>query len=318
VAIFISPDRRIRQYDIIRWEKSFAGACLHTGDETVRGKICVITGASGGIGLATAARLGAMGARLVLVGHNRDKGEIALARLRASMPGIVAEMHYADLSQPDDIVKLADALLSTLPRIDVLLNNAGALFARRETTPDGLERTFALNHMGYFRLTAQLRARLVASAPARIVNVASEAHRGARIDFEDLQCARGYHGWKAYRRSKLANILFTRELARRLRGTGVTANCLHPGFVATGFGENNRGIWRFGIAVSKLVAAISVERGAETPLYVASSADAEGVSGAYFDKCRERVPDAAAQDDPTAAQLWEQSEKLAGFDVLAR
>jgi NAD(P)-dependent dehydrogenase (short-subunit alcohol dehydrogenase family) len=282
----------------------------------VKGKTCIITGASG-IGLATAARLGALGARLVLVGHDHDKGEGALARLRASMPGIVVEMHYADLSRPDELLRLAKALLSTAPRIDVLLNNAGALFARRETAPDGLERTFALNHMGYFRLTALLWARLIASAPARIVNVASEAHRGVRLDFNDLQSVRGYSGWKAYQRSKLANILFTRELAHRLRGTGVTANCLHPGFVATRFGDNNGGVWRLRIAIGKLIAAIPVERGAETPLYVASSPQLDGVTSAYFDKCRERAPDAAAQDDRIAAQLWEESERSAGFSVSA-
>jgi NAD(P)-dependent dehydrogenase (short-subunit alcohol dehydrogenase family) len=284
----------------------------------MKGKTCVVTGATSGIGLEAAARLGALGARLVLVGRDHNKGEAALARLRAGLPGVAVEMHYADLSRPDEVVRLADSLLSALPRIDVLLNNAGALFARRETTPDGLERTFALNHMGYFRLTALLRARLVASAPARVVNVASEAHRGARVDLDDLQCARSYHGWKAYRRSKLANILFTRELARRLQGTGVTANCLHPGFVATGFGDNNRGIWWLGIAIGKIVAAIPVERGAETPVYLAASADAEGVSGAYFDKCRERAPDAAARDDVMAAQLWEESERLAALDVILR
>jgi NAD(P)-dependent dehydrogenase (short-subunit alcohol dehydrogenase family) len=157
----------------------------------MRGKTCVITGATGGIGLETAARLGALGARLVLVGRNRAKGEAALARLHAGLPGMAVEMHYADLSRPDEITRLADALLGTAERIDVLFNNAGAIFASRETTPDGLELTFALNHMGYFRLTALLRARLIASAPARVVNVASKAHRGAHLDFEDLQCSRG-------------------------------------------------------------------------------------------------------------------------------
>ncbi|MEJ2374110.1 MAG: SDR family oxidoreductase [Pseudolabrys sp.] len=281
----------------------------------MKGKTCIITGATGGIGLEAAARLGARGARLVLVGRNRDKGRAALARLRAEMSGAAVEMHYADLSRPDEITRLADALLGTAARIDVLLNNAGAIYADRKTTPDGLELTFALNHMGYFRLTALLRARLIASAPARVVNVASEAHRGARLDFEDLQCSRGYGGWKAYQRSKLANILFTRELARRLRGTGVTANCLHPGFVATGFGDNNRGVWRLGIAIGKLVAATSVRRGAETPVYVASSPKLDGISGRYFDKCCERAPDAVAQDDGTASRLWDESEKLAGFEL---
>jgi NAD(P)-dependent dehydrogenase (short-subunit alcohol dehydrogenase family) len=278
----------------------------------MRGKTCIITGATGGIGLETAKQLGALGARLVLVGRNRDKGNAVMARLRAELPGVAVEMHYADLSRPNEIRRLAEALLDAAARIDVLVNNAGAIFAKRETTPDGLELTFALNHMAYFRLTALLRDRLIASAPARVVNVASRAHRGSRLDFEDLQCSRHYNGWRAYQRSKLANILFTRELARRIEGTGVTANCLHPGLVASSFGDNNRGFWRLGIAIGKLVAAIPVQRGAETPVYVASSPDLDGVSGRYFSNCRERQPDAAAQDDKTAARLWNESERLTG------
>lgn len=278
----------------------------------MRGKTCVITGATSGIGLETAARLGALGARLVLVGRNRGKGEAAIARLRAGVPGIAVEMLYADLSRPDEIRRLADDVLATAARIDVLVNNAGALFARREVTPDGLELTFALNHMGYFRLTALLRERLIASAPARVVNVASEAHRGSHLDFEDLQFSKHYSGTRAYQRSKLANILFTRELARRLDGSGVTANCLHPGFVATGFGDNNRGFLRLGIRIGKLVAAIPVQRGAETPVYLASSPDVAAISGRYFSKCRELQSDAPAQDDRTAVRLWQESERLMG------
>jgi NAD(P)-dependent dehydrogenase (short-subunit alcohol dehydrogenase family) len=279
----------------------------------MRGKTCVITGGTSGIGLATATRLGALGARLVLVGRNRDKGEAAIARLRADVPGVAVEMHYADLSRPDEIRRLADSLLDSTARIDVLVNNAGAIFARRGIACDGLELTFALNHMGYFRLTALLRERLMASAPARVVNVASEAHRGSPLDFEDLQCSRHYSGLRAYQRSKLANILFTRELARRLERTGVTANCLHPGFVATGFGDNNHGLWRLGIAISKLIAAIPVQRGAETPVYLASSPDLDGISGKYFSRCREQQPDPRAQDDRAGARLWSESERLAGF-----
>lgn len=275
------------------------------------GKTCIITGATDGIGLEAAARLGAMGARLVLVGRNPAKGEAALATLRRRVPGVSAEMHYADLSRRDEIARLAPALLAAAPRIDVLLNNAGAFFEKRVLTADGLERTFALNHMGYFRLTALLRERLIASAPARIVNVASEAHRGARLDFADLQTAGGFNGWKAYKRSKLANILFTRALARRLAGTGVTANCLHPGFVATSFGDNNRGWWGWAIALGKRVMAIPVERGAETPVYVASSPDLASVSGVYFDKCRESEPDPPARNDVDAERLWSESERLA-------
>ncbi|HVA12031.1 MAG TPA: SDR family oxidoreductase [Stellaceae bacterium] len=279
----------------------------------MNGKTCIITGATDGIGLEAAARLGALGARLVLVGRNRAKGEAALATLHQRVPGITVEMHYADLSRRDEVLRLAGELLAAAPRIDVLLNNAGGFFARRTLTEDGLEHTFALNHMGYFRLTALLRERLVASAPARIVNVASEAHRGARLDFDDLQNAKGYRGWKAYQRSKLANILFTRALARRLVGTGVTANCLHPGFVATGFGDNNSGLWRWAIAAAKRVMAIPVERGAETPVYLASSPEIDGVTAKYFDQCRERAPDAPAQDEAAAERLWAASEKLAGL-----
>jgi NAD(P)-dependent dehydrogenase (short-subunit alcohol dehydrogenase family) len=281
----------------------------------MKDKTCIITGATAGIGLETAARLGALGARLLLVGRSREKGNAALAQLRMEVPGVAAEMYYADLTRSDEIVRLAAALLDDAGRIDVLVNNAGAIFARRETTPDGLERTFALNHMGYFRLTALLRSRLIASAPARIVNVASEAHRGAQLDFNDLQSSRRYSGWTAYRRSKLANILFTRELARRLQSTAVTINCLHPGFVASAFGNNNRGIWRLGIKVAKSLGAISVDRGAETPVYLSSSPNVDRISGKYFDNCHERTPDEAAENDKAAARLWQESEKLAGFQM---
>jgi NAD(P)-dependent dehydrogenase (short-subunit alcohol dehydrogenase family) len=279
----------------------------------MKGKTCIVTGATDGIGLEAACRLGALGARLVLVGRNRDKGERALQRLRARLPDVVAAMHYADLSRRDEIHRLVAELLQTVPRIDVLLNNAGAFFSRRALTADGLERSFALNHMGYFLLTELLRERIIASAPARIVNVASEAHRGAMLDFADLQCEKRYSGWKAYQRSKLCNILFTRELARRLAGSGVTANSLHPGFVASNFGDNNFGLYRFAIDLAKRFVAISVERGAETPVHLASSPDVATVTGCYFDKCREREPSAAAQDDRAAAQLWQTSMTLAGL-----
>jgi NAD(P)-dependent dehydrogenase (short-subunit alcohol dehydrogenase family) len=277
----------------------------------MKGKTVVITGATDGIGLEAAAGLGALGARLVLVGRNQAKGVVALEALRQRVPGIQAEMHYADLSRRDEIERLAPELLASAPRIEILLNNAGAFFAKRAEIEKGLEQTFALNHLGYFRLTAALRERLIASAPSRIVNVASEAHRNATLDFDDLQTAHGYNGWKAYQRSKLANILYTRELARRLSGTGVTANCLHPGFVRTHFGDNNRGLWGLGIRVSKLFGAISIPRGAETPVYVASAPEVEGLTGKYFDRCRVREPNAAARNDADARRLWEISEKLA-------
>ena len=276
----------------------------------MKGKTCIITGATDGIGLEAAARLGALGARLVLVGRNRDKGERALTILRSRVPGLIAEMHYADLSRRDEIRRLVPELLSAAPRIDVLLNNAGAFFARRDVTEDGLERTFALNHIGYFLLTHLLRDRVIASAPARIVNVASGAHRKAVLDFDDLQCAKRYSGWLAYQRSKLCNILFTRELARRLVGRSVTANSFSPGFVATRFGNQAGGIAALYLRIAKLFAGTQ-EQGAETLVWLASSPDVAATSGEYFYRGQRGTLTAAAQDDALARRLWDVSEELA-------
>jgi len=213
---------------------------------------------------------------------------------------------------------LGAALTAALPRVDVLVNNAGAIFRRRDVTRDGLERTYALNHMAYFLLTALLKERLAAAAPSRIVSVASEAHRGATLDFDDLQGARHYSGWTAYQRSKLCNILFTRELARRLQGTGITANCLHPGFVASGFGDNNDGAFRVALSIAKRLFAISEEKGAATTVYLASSPEVQDTNGLYFKGCRPAFPSAAAQDDGAARRLWEESARLAGLSPPRR
>lgn len=276
------------------------------------GKLCVITGATSGIGFTTAAKLVPMGARLALVGRDPERGAAAAARLRALDGKGEISLFYADLSRPSEVRRLAQDLMA-LPRIDVLVNNAGAIFRERTETPDGLELTFALNHLAPYLLTRLLATKLIASAPARVVTVASRAHLGARLDFDDLQLARRYDGWTAYRRSKLCNILFTRELARRLRGKGVTANALHPGFVATRFGDNNSGLFRAAVALGKRLLAISSERGAETPAYLASAPELDGVSGLYFHECRPILPSAAAQDDETALRLWEASARLAGI-----
>jgi NAD(P)-dependent dehydrogenase (short-subunit alcohol dehydrogenase family) len=276
----------------------------------IEGKLCVITGATSGIGLITAERLAAKGAGLVLVGRDPARGEAALARIKARAPRAEVSIHYADLSRLDALRTLG-ASLNALSRIDVLINNAGAMFWRRQVTADGLERTFALNHMAYFVLTALLRDKL-ASSPARVVNVASEAHRGAKLDFGDLQSAHSYSGMRAYARSKLCNILFTRELARRLSGTGVTANCLHPGFVNSRFGDNNPGLVGFGTRIAKQIFAIPPERGAETSVYLASSPDLEGKSGGYYDQCAPKTPSPEAQDDAAARRLWEESARIAG------
>ena len=199
------------------------------------------------------------------------------------------------------------------PRIDVLINNAGALFAKRRLTEDGLERTFALNHMAYFVMTAGLRKRLLTSVPARIINTASAAHQGATLDFDDLQSAKNFGGRKAYGQSKLCNILFTRELARRLQGTGVTANCLHPGFVATRFGDQSGGLISRLIWLAKFF-AISPAQGAETIIYLASSPDVAKATGQYFYKSVPIRPSSWAQHDRSALLLWQRSAALAGMN----
>lgn len=275
------------------------------------GKTVVVTGGGGGLGFQTAIALAGRGARLVIVGRDRERGETALNYFRQASRDAVAEAYYADLSRLDEVRRIAATLAEKLDRIDVLVNNAGAIFNRRETTVDGLERTFALNHMGYFLLTALLRDKLVRSAPARIVNVASEAHRSATLDFSDLQNAKRYRGWRTYRRSKLCNILFTRELARRLEGTGVTANCIHPGFVRTGIGDNTSGLFRRGVRLLKRGFAIPVEQGAQTLIYAASAPELADVTGAYFIESTPAEPSAAATDDASGRRLWTESLRLA-------
>jgi NAD(P)-dependent dehydrogenase (short-subunit alcohol dehydrogenase family) len=278
----------------------------------MKGKLCVITGATSGIGFEAACALARQGAILALTGRDKERGEATLARLRAATPDVRAAMHYADLSSMAEVRRLGAELLAAYPRIDVLINNAGGLFREREVTADGLERTFALNHMAYFLLTHALRDRLAASTPARVINVASRAHVGVRLDFDDLNGERQYDGWTAYRRSKLANILFTRELARRLAGTGVTATCLHPGFVASRFGDNNRGAFRWAFALAKFT-AISPRRGAETIVYLASAPEAAGATGGYFARSAPAIPSEAARDDGAARRLWQASVAIAGL-----
>jgi NAD(P)-dependent dehydrogenase (short-subunit alcohol dehydrogenase family) len=275
------------------------------------GKTIVITGATSGIGYETALRLARMGARLSIVGRDPARGEVARQALAREVPGAEVVTFTADLSSMGETRRLAGELLAALPRIDVLVNNAGAMFPQRSLTVDGLERTFALNHMAYFLLTDLLRDRLVASAPSRVVVVASEAHRRASLDFDDLQTAKGYTGWLAYCRSKLANILFTRELARRLDGTGVSAHCLHPGFVASGFGDGGSGMFRLGFGLAKRLFAIPVDAGARTSVYVAS---ADGlVPGGYYVKCAIATPSHQARDDAAAEHFWNDTVRFAAM-----
>lgn len=273
-------------------------------------KVVVISGATSGIGEVAAQRLAKMGARIVMVARDRERGERSLGRLR-EISSSAHRVHYADLSTLAEMHRVGAEIAVAEPRIDVLINNAGAVFSRRELTVDHLERAFALNHMSYFVLTAEVRERLIASAPARIVNTSSDAHRGMALDFDDLQGEKSYSGFRAYGRSKLANILFTRELARRLKGTGVTANSLHPGFVATRFGDQSGGRLSTLFRVAKNF-AISPEKGAETIVYLASADEAASVTGEYFYKCRPKSPSPAAQDAESARRLWIESEKIAG------
>jgi NAD(P)-dependent dehydrogenase (short-subunit alcohol dehydrogenase family) len=276
----------------------------------MKGKTIVATGATSGIGEAAVLKLAGLGARIVFIARDETRAEATLRKLEAKAPGAGHRIHLADLSSMAETRKVGAAIAGSEPRIDVLINNAGALFSARQVTPESLEFTFALNHMAYFALTRALRDKLVASAPARIVSTSSTAHQGASLDFDDLQSAKGYGGLKVYGRSKLANILFTRELAQRLAGTGVTANCLHPGVVATRFGESSGGF--AGLAIPFLRPFfLSPEKGADTIVYLASSAEVEKTTGEYFVKRKIAEPSPAARDDAAAKRLWDASETLA-------
>ena len=285
-----------------------------SGNQSVmRGKTVVITGGTSGIGEVAAVALTKMGARIVLVARDKARGDAMLARLHDSAPGIAHSVHFADLLRLAEMKRVAAQIADYELRIDILINNAGALFASRRLTEDGLERTFALNHMAYFVMTLALRERLLASGAARIVNTASAAHQSAKLDFDDLQSTKSFGAIKAYERSKLCNILFTRELARRLHGRGVTANCLHPGFVATRIGDQSGGLISHLVWLAKYF-AISPAQGAETIVYLASSPEVAEKTGQYFYKCAPIAPSPRAQDDRSALLLWQRSATLAGMN----
>ena len=279
----------------------------------IHGKICVITGASAGIGRATALGLARMGASVALVCRNRERAEETRRAIQEKTGNEAVSIFLADLSSRAEIRRLVQELLSRYPQIHVLINNAGVLNRRRSTTVDGVETVFAVNHLAYFLLTNLLLERLIASAPARIVNVASDAHRWGVLDINDLQNERSYRPVRVYGQSKLCNILFTRELARRLQGTRVTTNCVHPGGVATGLGWNN-GWWAVLIAKALKPFILTPEQGADTVVYLATSPAVEEVSGRYFIKRREQQPSLAARDDETARRLWKISAELTALE----
>jgi NAD(P)-dependent dehydrogenase (short-subunit alcohol dehydrogenase family) len=275
----------------------------------MRGKRVVVTGASRGIGRETALALAAKGADLVLVVRDEARGRAVVEDLRARGGSGEVDLVVADLSSMGDVRRAAEEILAKHDTIDVLVNNAGALIMDRTLTKDGYEATFATNHLAYFLLTKLLLDALKRAPRARVVNVSSEAHRRGAIHFDDLMNERRWSGFFAYCCSKLANILFTAELARRLEGTNVTANALHPGAIASNFALDNRGFIAFAWRVAGPF-LLTPEEGAKTTIFLASDPSVEGVTGKYFEKCAERKPSRKARDMDVAAKLWRVSEEL--------
>lgn len=278
--------------------------------QRLAGRTFVMTGATSGIGLAAAVEIASCGARLALVARNPVRADAALAAIRAVAPDAHVDVVQADLASLRDVRRAAAEIADRCPKIDVLFNNAGVVKLRRELTVDGYEATFATNHLAYFLLTDLLLDRLRATPGARIVSTASEAHRfGGPLDFDDLQSERRYRSMAVYGRSKLANILWTRELAHRLEGSGISTNCFHPGAVATRLGQTDA-IW------TRLVGRLlpfflkTPERGAATGVWLATSPDVAGVSGRYYADLREKKPARYALDQSAAKELWARSEEL--------
>ncbi len=291
---------------------SLEGRSRSPANGSMAGKTVVMTGATSGLGAVAAETLAGRGARLVIVARNRERAENTLARLRALNPDARHTAHYADLSRLSEMKRVAAAIAAAEPVVDVLANNAGAVFGSSAVTEDGLERTFAINHMAYFVVTLGLRESLAAAKGARVVSTASAAHRGQRLDAADLQSLRSFNGLSAYGRSKLYNILFTRALARRWQRDGITANSFHPGFVATRFGDESGG-WLAPVVRAAKLFAISPAKGARTLVFLASAPEAAGVTGRYFIQSKLAMPTKAASDDGAADTLWSASAALSGL-----
>ncbi len=287
-------------------------------DSSMKDKVCLVTGATSGLGFVIARELARKGARVVVIGRNAEKLRTSVEQIQRETGNPAVEPLTADLSSQADIRRLAGEIHEKYPHIDVLVNNAGAIFLDRRESPDGIELTLALNHLGYFLLTNLLLDILKASAPARIVNVSSDAHELAKFNFDDPQGKTKYNGMKAYGQSKLANLLFTFELARRLKGTGVTVNALHPGFVQTNFFAGNGRTGAFFRWANKYFGT-PAELAARPAIYLASSPEVEGVTGQYYDWPRQRTRarhlagSKAARDEAAAQRLWELSETLTGL-----
>lgn len=285
--------------------------------QLMRGRVCLVTGASNGVGKAAAIKLANMGASLVLLCRDRDRGETAMAEISLRSGNDDIDLLLADLGSLRQVRAAAGTFLESGRPLHVLVNNAGAIHMDRGVTEDGIETTFAVNHLGPFLLTNLLLDRMRESGPARIVNVSSEAHKigygDGRMAFDDLMGERQFSGWKAYGQSKLANILFTRELARRLNPAEVTANALHPGVVASEFGRNNRTGWMPYLQAMYRPFCRSNEKGADTAVWLAATPEIEGVTGKYFKDRKVSAPARQALADDDAARLWRVSEELAGL-----
>jgi len=280
----------------------------------MRGKTCLITGATQGVGFATAKALATKGARVVLVGRDETRTARAVTRIKEETGNSKVSYLIADLSSFDAVRELARTFKNAHSTLDVLINNAGGMSRRRKVTSDNFELSWKVNHLAYFLLTAELLPLLKASSPARIINVASTAHYRGQIDFDDLQGEKHYAMWKAYQQSKLANVMFTYALARRLEGTGVTANCLHPGLVASGFVANIGPLEKLFAPLIKLV-MISPEEGAKTSIYLASALGVASINGKYFDKGQPMRSSDASYNEDVQERLWALSAEQTGVDV---
>ena len=276
----------------------------------MNGKVCLVTGATDGIGKVSARVLAEKGAKVIIVGRNPEKSATVLAELKSSSGNENIDLLMADLAVMQEVRDLAEQVISHYDRLDVLLNNAGGYFAKHELTSDGLERTFALNHMSYFLLTNKLMELLKSSAPARIVNVSSDAHYGVDMDFENLNGEQEYKAWKAYQKSKLANVLFTYELLKKVPAD-ITVNCLHPGFVATNFGHNIGGFFGPVLKIAQRISAIDPEEGAKTSIFLCSAPEVKGVSGKYFYKCQPNTSSRESRNMDTGKRLWQISSDIA-------
>ena len=283
--------------------------------ENMNGRICLVTGGTNGIGKSTAQELAQMGATVIIVGRDAQKTSRVVDEIRATSGNPKVRPMLADLSSQLDVRRLADEFKSQYAHLHVLINNAGAVFMKRQLSMDGIEMTFALNHLAYFLLTDLLLDTLKASAPARIINVSSNAHTSGKIEFDNLQGEQIYSP-RVYENSKLANILFTTELARRLQGTGVTVNALHPGFTATGFAKNNGRAIAALVSIFAPLVARSPAKGAETSIYLASSPSVEGLSGEYFSDSQVIQAAPQANDMAVARRLWDVSAEM--VDLIDR